>query len=262
VTIGNPDLKPSFENSIRINYEKYKVLTEQSTSFSVNYSTTQNAFSNKSVIDKTGKTTSQSVNVNGNRRMGFSADYGFKLKKPEVRFRPGVGFSTNRSMNYVNGELNETNNNNYNLDLSISQYKEGKYDFDIHGSARYTNSKSSVQQSLKTNYWTFSIRPEIGLYLPFKIELRTDLDINLRQKLAPTDQNNNVVLWNAWVGKKFFKNESLLLKFSANDLLNQNTGFSRNVGANSIAESTYSTIRRYGLVSLVWNFNKMGANSK
>jgi hypothetical protein len=262
VTIGNPDLKPSFANSIRFSYQSYKMLTGRNLHVDASISTTQNAISNRSEIDKTGKTTTQAVNLNGNRSGSLSIEYGFKWKKTDLYIIPGVRTDISRNMNYVNGLLNETNNGNYGISLMLFKYKEAKYDIGLQSTATYTNSKSSVQQSLKTNYWTYYIRPEIGVFFPLGMELHNTLDVNLRQKLSPADQNNNVVLWNAWIGKKFLKNESLLLKLSANDLLNQNTGFNRSVGGSSIAESTYLTIRRYGLISLVWNFNKMGTISK
>ena len=50
--------------------------------------------------------------------------------------------------------------------------------------------------------------------------------------------NRNVVKWNASVGKKFLKDESLLTQFSVNDILNQNIGFNRNASSNNITERT------------------------
>jgi hypothetical protein len=72
------------------------------------------------------------------------------------------------------------------------------------------------------------------------------------------DNNTNIILWNAWVGKKFLKKDALLIKVSANDLLNQNIGFNRTVNSNYISQNTYSTIQRFFLLSVVWNFNKTG----
>ncbi len=88
--------------------------------------------------------------------------------------------------------------------------------------------------------------------------MHTEVDANFRQKTSAFDFNTNVILWNAWIGKKFFKGDALLLKVSANDLLNQNIGFNRSVNSNFISQNTYSAIQRYVLFSVVWNFNKAG----
>ncbi|HOA39642.1 MAG TPA: outer membrane beta-barrel protein, partial [Flavihumibacter sp.] len=90
----------------------------------------------------------------------------------------------------------------------------------------------------------------------WKIELQTDLRYNWRQATDVFGQNRNVFIWNAWIGKKFWKNNNGELRFSINDILNQNIGFQRNASSNFISERTYSTLKRYWLVSFAWNFNK------
>ena len=75
------------------------------------------------------------------------------------------------------------------------------------------------------------------------------------------DRNNNVFRWNAYVSKKFLKNDELELRASVFDILNQNLGFSRYANSNEVTESNYNTIRRYGMVTLIWNFTKMAAGA-
>jgi hypothetical protein len=70
-----------------------------------------------------------------------------------------------------------------------------------------------------------------------------------------------VFRWNAYVAKKFMKNDQLELRFSAFDILNQNLGFSRYAQNNIVTETNYNTIRRYGLLSLTWNFTKSAAGA-
>jgi hypothetical protein len=108
----------------------------------------------------------------------------------------------------------------------------------------------------------FNFNPNVNLFLPWKLQLHTDCNINLRQKTAAFDNNNNVVLWNAWFGKKFLKNDALLVKLEVNDLLKENIGFSRQVNSNFISQQNYSTISRYALLSVSWNFNKTGGSAK
>jgi hypothetical protein len=98
--------------------------------------------------------------------------------------------------------------------------------------------------------------------LPGKLEIGSDIDFNLRQKLTAYDVNNNVVVWNAYLEKKFFKTEALTLRFSVNDILNQNKGYNRNIQPYAIVEEHYLTYQRYGLITLTWNFkNKGGAGA-
>ncbi len=63
------------------------------------------------------------------------------------------------------------------------------------------------------------------------------------------------------LAKHFLKKDALLVKIIGHDLLDQNIGFDRTVNSNFISENTYSTIKRYFLLSVVWNFNKAGTKA-
>ncbi|HEY9258187.1 outer membrane beta-barrel protein, partial [Chitinophaga sp.] len=97
------------------------------------------------------------------------------------------------------------------------------------------------------------------LFLPLKFTLHADMNCMIRQKTPVFTSNNNVAIVNAFLAKKFGKKDLVQLNFSMNDILNQNIGFDRSVSTNRITQSTYSTIGRYGLLSFIWNFNKLGA---
>ena len=126
-------------------------------------------------------------------------------------------------------------------------------------SATYTNSQSSIQESIQTKYWTFDINPNFDIFLPLKFQVHSDLDFNTSGKKTPVfNTNTNVARWNAWIGKKFMKNDALLIKIIGNDLLDQNIGFNRSVNSNFITQNTYSTIRRFFLLGITWNFTKAG----
>ena len=75
-----------------------------------------------------------------------------------------------------------------------------------------------------------------------------------RQKTPIFTTNNNVIKWNAYVEKKFLKKSQLAARFSVFDILNQNLGFSRNASGNIITQNSYSTIRRYAMLNVIWNF--------
>jgi hypothetical protein len=262
VTIGNPDLKPQFSNNFRVSFNDFQMLSERGIWLSANYSFTTNSISSRSTIDANGKRTNQAVNVDGNRSASLYIDYGIKLKKLDTRVGANGNLNYSRYVNYVNEALNETNSGNYRAGIYIRRSKDKLYNLGFEASANYTSSKSSIQQRVQTNYWTFALGPEMDLYLPGKLQLHSDCGINLRQKTEVFTSNNNVFLWNAWIGKKLMKNDALLIKLSVNDLLNENIGFNRQVSSNFITQNTYSTIQRYFFLSVTWNFNKTGAPVK
>jgi hypothetical protein len=70
-----------------------------------------------------------------------------------------------------------------------------------------------------------------------------------------------VIKWNAYIGKKFLKKDQLEVKLSVLDILDQNLGYSRYAQAGVITENSYNTIRRYGMLQLIWNFTHTPAGA-
>lgn len=259
VVIGNPNLKPAFSSNFNLNFSDYKVMTNRSIWMSLNYQTTSNGISSRSYLDPSGKRTTQAVNVNGNSNARFYSYFGWKVVPLDMRLGGNLRGSINRNVNYVNDQYNVTRSNNVGLGLNAAKDKEKKYQVYLDMSADYNTSVSSVQSNLRTNYWTYNINPSMDLYLPLKIQLHGDMNYMIRQKTPVFTTNNNAAIINAYVAKKFGKKELVQVNLSMNDVLNQNIGFDRSVETNTITQTTRTTIGRYGMLSFIWNFNKLGA---
>jgi len=259
ITIGNPALKPKFTNQFRLFFNDYKVLTDRGIWVGINYSFTENDIASSVTINPdSGKRVNQYINVQGDYRLNGWANYSFKWKKPDLRFNINGNVNNSGNVSYINGVANKTRSQTYTAGYGVYKSKEKKYDFGVQFNASYTESRSTVNTGISTRYWTYQINPEANWFLPLKFQIHAEADINLRQKTAIFPNNNNVALVNGWIGKKFLKNDALLIKVAVNDLFNKNIGFNRNVSSNFISQSTYTTIRRYGMLSVVWNFTKAG----
>jgi Outer membrane protein beta-barrel family len=258
ITIGNPGLKPQFTNRIGLYYNDYKVLSERGIWMGLNYSSTVNAIGNSSIVDASDKRVTQYVNVHGNYNINLDLNYNRKLAKWNIYGGLNGSFVQSNNVSIVNGQTNATHSGNYTFGPTLYKSKEKKYDFSFRPSATYTLSQSSINTGITTHYWTWSATSELNLFLPLHFQVHADADINLRQKTIVFQTNNNVVLVNGWIGKKFLKGDVLLLKAAVNDMFNQNVGFNRTVNSNLITQNTYSTIQRYFLFSVVWNFTKAG----
>jgi hypothetical protein len=258
VYTGNPALKPQFGNTIQLFYQDYKVLTDRGIFVNAWSTFTSNDISTSNTVDSTGKQTTQYVNVGGIYSLNGYFNYSLKWKAPDLHIYFHANPSYNSNINITNGVQNDTHSGSYGFGPGLWKSKEKKYDFNVDFTATYTTSRSTINTGVVTKYWSYEFQPDANLYLPLKFQLHADADITLRQKTIIFPNNNDVVKIDAWIGKKFLKRDQLLFKVAVNDLLNQNIGFNRTVNSNFISQSTYGTIRRYGMISVVWNFNKAG----
>jgi hypothetical protein len=256
IVIGNPDLRPAFNHSLYLNLSDYKVLSKRSIWTYGSFNFTQNAFSNKTTVDSFGKRTSQAVNVSGNYNYyaGFNYSKNIKFLKMDVGFNPRI--SGARNINFVNGLENITKSYQVGPGINISKYIEKKMNLDLSYSARFNHSESSINTGAVTEYWIQSVDLYFNYTFKKGFSINSNGSYNYRQKLSPTDKNNNTMVWNASIEKKLFKKKDISAIITVNDILNQHIGFSRDISSNYISENTYTTVQRYALFSLRWKFNK------
>jgi len=267
VQIGNPNLKQEFRHSLNFNYNNYKVLTSRSIYMSGNFSFTDNAISTNTLVqddpDSAGKRITQYINVSGNYNGGVWMGYWLQLKKLNVNVGFNGGANISQYNNILDGDKNTNYNRSLNLYINMSYYKEKKIEFSMRPGASYTYTRSSLRPDAVTHYWTSESNVELSLFLPWKLEFNSSATFYLRQKTEVFTNSPNNTKWNAYLGKKFWKNNSGEVRLSVFDILDQNLGFQRNATSNFISENNYNTIRRYFLVSFIWNFthNPAGVNN-
>jgi hypothetical protein len=259
IAVGNPNLRQEFRHSMGLNYNFYKVLTQRGLYTYSNFTTVSNAITTNERIsvspDSAGFRTYQFVNVNGNYTIFGGGGYNFKLKKLDMNMDFGFNINRNHTNTVVNNRKNVSDNNSYGLNMGLYKYKEKKYNFNYYANISYNTSVSSVRPDVKTNYYQHTHNINANATFLKKFEINSTVQGNFRERLTAADVNNNVILWNGYIGRKFMKNDKGMIRFEAFDILDQNKGFSRFVNANIVRENTYETLRRYFLLAFVWNFS-------
>jgi len=265
LVVGNPTLTPSFTNRFSLSYNSYKVLSSRSIYFNGSYSLTSNPIvSNVNTNPNTGFTTSQSVNLTGQTPTNFYLYAGVNGKiKSLAGISAGLQANTsgNTYFNMVNGVLNRTRSNTYAATINLQKYKEKKYEMYARIGPTYNYSVSSLNPEINNNGGGFTTDHSFNYYLPGKFQIGTDGNYEYRAPTKSFDKSFSRFLVNAYVQKAFFKSESLKIKANVNDIFNQNVGFERSATGSLITQSSYTTIKRYFMLSLVYDFSKMGGSS-
>jgi len=261
IIVGNPDLKQQFSNNFNLNYNSFQILNQRYIYAGGNINFIKDQISSSYTIDSLGRRVSKYVNVDGNYSANFYGGIGMKIPKTQISINVGPNISFSKYGNYVNGLKNITRSTNLSTRFTARTNKKDAFELSASVTPSYSISKSSISTVAGTNYWAFDYALNGSYELPWKLETGTDIDFNLRQKINAFDKNNNVILWNAYLEKKFLKNDVLTLRASINDILEQNKGYSRNIQPNAIVERNYLTLGRYGLITLTYNFNNKGGTA-
>lgn len=254
ITIGNPNLKQAFSNNFSIMFNDFKTLTGRSIWLNGSVNFVKDAIVTRQSFNQ-GIRTIQYVNTNGNYNTWFYTSYNFKLKKPEIGINLRPQFNTSRQINFVENLKNISNNSRASLSWGINKDKKERYWIYYEGNFGKQFNKSSISTQ-KTSFWTQ--RHNVGFDAYFKKEkysIGSDMNIELREKTDAFTGNNNVYNWSAYVQMKMLKKKGEL-KLQAFDILNSKIGFDRNTTSNYISERTYEVLRRYFMLTFVWNFSK------
>ena len=259
IALGNPGLKPSNQHLFDVTFTAFRPLTKQSIWYVVNYGiTTSPIVSNRTTDAATGKSVYQSANINRSISF-FSLSGGIDKTFDTWKLKTGENtmISGSTIYNMVNGVLNKTSSYDLSEQLSASKTATGKYSFNASVGPTYSIRQSSLQL-LHNNSFGVMANGGFTVYLPAHFQLSSDANYTYNGKTQNFSDFSRLLL-NASVSRAFLKDESVKLSALANDLLNQNTGFSRTASGNLIMQNSYTTIRRYFMLAISWDFNKMNS---
>ena len=260
--VGNPDLKQSFTNSFNISNNSYSILTETNFYQSLNFRTTSNLISfNRDIDPESAKTITTPINTNGNFSANLYMGYGIKLKKLDMYVNVSPSANFNRTVNSINGKINNSNNLNSNFSVYLSKSKDKKYDINLNNT--FSNSRNSTSQNDEVkSFNTNNLGLDIGVYFREKWKISTDYNLYSRQKTVDFQDNLNNQLWNARL-QRTFKSDEFTAYIMVRDILNQNVGINRFVFENTVGEERNDRLRRYAMIGFTWNFkNKNGLEKK
>ncbi len=256
ITIGNPDLNPSFTHAVSGSYNNNQVLKGRYffSWFGFNYIT--NDIISKSSVDEYNRNQTQYVNnPNGNMNGYAGINYYIEIKKYDANVDFGLNSNFSKNSNIINDVTNVTDNTSFSGNFDFGKDIEEWFSSSVNYSYSYNISGSSIQDNANIKYSTQAIGGDVEFVIKKRFIINTEATYNIRQKTVTFNQNNNVLIWNADLDFKVFKNRTGVFTLHVNDILNQNLGFQRNASAYSIVQTRYNVIKRYWMLSFTWNFN-------
>ena len=254
--IGNPDLKVGFNHSISSHFNQYKVLSRRGIWMSASYNISNNAIVNSTRFDPVnGKITYSPVNTSGVRSWNVWSNWNKGGGPKQLGYGINLSGNGGRNINFVDYEKNITDYISTRLGFNLFYDNPDKASIEFRPNLAYSSSKSDGKRPVDLSYFSYGGGMSGFLMLPGKIELRSDINFDLRQRTDEFPGDTDIILWNASIARKIGKNGKLFI--TSNDLLNQNTGFNRMINSNQITEDRYSRISRYFFLKFEWSFTQM-----
>ncbi|THU39168.1 hypothetical protein FAM09_11675 [Niastella caeni] len=254
--IGNPDLQPGFRHSGHLYFYKANWVQGKSLNANVNFNYTANSVASRIFTDAQNRTTSQYINLNSIPYIYSNINYSWQYKK--YNLKPAINFSASKNGYYTIQNDQKIKNESANLNATFSLTHDWKNVMNTSYKGTISNifGWSDIPGRANTQSISHNHEVDATIYLPWHMEVTSDCSFNFQPKNASFNSRINNIQWNAFIQKKFLKNDQALVKFSVNDLLNNNNGYRRYVYGSNVSESNRLVIKRYWLLTMTWNFSK------
>ncbi len=264
LTTGNPNLSQSYSHVFLTRYNLTS-LGQAKSMFLLLFATyTQDYVANATIIPSRDTTLSNGttlapgtqltypVNLNGywNVRSFFTYGLPFDLISSALNLSAGVSYT--RTPGILNNIVSDANTIGPTAGFVIGSNISENFDFTISYMGNYNFAMNSQQTSTGNgNYYshTASLKWvwEFWKGIVFNNQVSNALTSGLAQ-----GYNQNIVLWNLSLAKKFFENESGELRISVNDVLGQNKSVNRSVTDTYIDDTRNEVLTRYAMVTFTY----------
>lgn len=263
VRTGNPGLRQEFNNNISVNYNSFNPANFRYMSARMSFDQTSNKIVNS--IDTLGRGVqiTRPVNMDGSFSASSFVTFGFPLraKMKGSSFNLNSSASYNRDANMLNKQKNVLNNLTLTQTVGINLDIKQKFNMGLNASLTYNNATYSVQKNLNTHYLSQTYSADLSYTTKSNTIISTDFDYYVNTGRAD-GFNQALPLWNAYLAQQIFKKKNGEIKFSVNDILNQNQSISRTVGDNYIVDTRTMVLQRYFMLTFTYNLNKAGQQQR
>lgn len=250
LTIGNPNLRPSINQSLIVNFRLLRPWMVY-TAFVFGFNS--NSISTKTVTDSSGRQVSQPVNVKGGRTLGANLFINHAMGGIEWGFRSTNSY--NRSINYVDATLNRSTVISASGGVSATKYVSNKYSIQLNADIKYLDSRNSVNASVTMHYWTQSHGASVRLFVIPHYEIGSSATVIWQERANEFSSNTSTVLWNAYLSRNLL-HDDLRIKFLVNNVLDQNAGITRINKGNTNTQTASNILGRYWMLSVMYHFEK------
>ena len=253
ISTGNPDLAPEKSHSMSLSMYKFDPATFLNINIWGNYNYYLSQVVYNQIIDPTTFVVrTRPENLSGGDNFSLGSYCGFPIIKTKLTVSMNPYISISNSPTFINGVLNESNNQNYNLSFGLSLTSGDKLIVGLNTRLGINNVQYSISeaqnQKIRNNSFDASVK--------WNFAKKTFLETNLDYKYFKNERfgfEQDIPIFNCSVRRLMMKENKLEVRLAAFDIFNKRQNIVQNGFQNRVSTQTSLTLARYFMLSLTYN---------
>lgn len=252
---GNPDLRPGYSNSARLNFTAFDPARFVNLFTFINATYTKNAIVTSQSTNAQGVRLSKPVNVAGNLRVSGNVAFGFPIDKISSRFNVSGNVSYQNSSNVVNETTTDILQNSYGLRLRYELRLKDYFELSLSTNVSRVSTSYEFNSAADQLYFNNTHSADANLTIRKKYQIGGDFEF-LDYKSVTTDYRQTIPLLNLSISRFILKANAGQLKFSVQNVLDKNIGISQSADINYIERVQSNNLGRYYLLTFTYALNR------
>lgn len=259
-TMGNPNLKQSFEHQFDLSWSKGKKARSQWFNATLTHAILRNHITMSRTYNReTGVTTSMSDNINGNWWSSGRVSFGRALDKAKhFNLSTQAFYTYANSVDYSSDARADSpqrftvHNNRAGGTFGIS-YNHRNHRVSLDGSVRWNGLTSPEPSFRNMSYTDMYYTLSFATPLLWGIDFDTDLKLNMRRGYHERSMNTTEWVWNAALSTKLGKSGQWVVRAIAFDLLHNLSNVTNTINAQGHMEWWINSVQSYASLHLVYH---------
>ena len=163
-----------------------------------------------------------------------------------------------KNLSYINGILNNTNNDNYNVGVRLDLTPLDWFTFYANANFGISNTKYSINSEQNQQVFNNNFGGDMNIKFPKGIYFNTKFNYRVyKNERFGFDQK--IPLMNMSVYRVVGKAQKVEIRFTAYDIFKRNLGITQSANQNFVSQERVQTLSRYFMLSFTYNMRGVKA---
>src|SRR5580658_9918283 len=235
ISTGNPMLKRTYNQNLTVSYMVAQFAQRRHILLMLSASDAAGAIVQSDSVTPYGTRTTMPVNTNGVGNLLGNINYGFPIGKGRGDLELEASFVYSRNAAYINSARNNISSTSLRQEVSYTYNPNDRLDLELTAAVSLNSGRYSLEPGLNTNYVRQNYGVNLTNYLPAGVSIHNEFNYIFNTG-RPPGYNTSTPLWNLSAAKSLFKHDRGEIKISVMDVLDQNTGITRNLLQGSVQD--------------------------